>query len=208
MSSRAQARTEKSCGINLPTPTVSMLVRCFPPKTHLFRTRNNLKGGRYSAAHAGLGAGEPAAFLASMNLSVECARLRKRRSSSFSSLSHPIVRRTHSAYSTPATPWHDARMGACVAASRHCGARGRPPHSNSRWRNDRAEARLPMTNSPQQSPPERPGEAALAVARALALLHARQDHAAALARELEAKQNDTRSHLRPLLVRSSERSIR
>jgi hypothetical protein len=39
------------------------------------------------------------------------------------------------------------------------------------------------------------------------LLHARQDHAAELARraELEATANDPRSHLRPLLVRSSER---
>jgi hypothetical protein len=64
-----------------------------------------------------------------------------------------------------------------------------------------------MTNSPRQLSPERLGAAALAVARALALLHARQDHAAELARraELEVTANDPRSHLRPLLVRSTER---
>ena len=64
-----------------------------------------------------------------------------------------------------------------------------------------------MTNSPRLLSPEKPGAAALAVARALALLHARQDHAAELARraELEATANDPRSHLRPLLVRSSKR---
>jgi hypothetical protein len=38
-----------------------------------------------------------------------------------------------------------------------------------------------MTNSPRKLPAERPGAAALAVAHALALLHARQDHAAELA---------------------------
>ena len=64
-----------------------------------------------------------------------------------------------------------------------------------------------MTNSPRKLSAERPSAATLAVARALALLHARQDHAAELARraELEAPTNDPRSHLRPLLVRSSER---
>jgi hypothetical protein len=64
-----------------------------------------------------------------------------------------------------------------------------------------------MTNSPRKLSAERPSAAALAVAHALALLHARQDHAAELARraEPEAPTNDPRSHLRPLLVRSSER---
>ena len=62
-----------------------------------------------------------------------------------------------------------------------------------------------MTNSPLSA--ERPGAAALAVAHALALLHARRDHAAELARraELEATTNDARSHLRPLLLRSPKR---
>jgi hypothetical protein len=54
-----------------------------------------------------------------------------------------------------------------------------------------------MTNSPRKLSAERPGAAALAVAHALALLHARQDHAAELARraELEATANDPRSNL-------------
>jgi hypothetical protein len=64
-----------------------------------------------------------------------------------------------------------------------------------------------MTNSPLMPSEEKPGAAALAVAHALALLHARQDHAAELARraELEATTNDPRSHLRPLFLRSPER---
>jgi hypothetical protein len=64
-----------------------------------------------------------------------------------------------------------------------------------------------MTNSLRKLSAERPSAAALAVARALALLHARQDHAAELVRraELEVTANDPRSHLRPLLVRSAER---
>ena len=87
------------------------------------------------------------------------------------------------------------------------GAHQRKPHGTAQCRNDRAGARLPMTNSPRKLSAERPGAAALAVAHALALLHARQDHAAELVRraELEATANDPRSHLRPLLVRSAER---
>ena len=65
-----------------------------------------------------------------------------------------------------------------------------------------------MTSSPRKLSAERPGAAALAVAHALALLHARQDHAAELARraELEATASDPRSHLRPLLVRTIDPS--
>ena len=48
------------------------------------------------------------------------------------------------------------------------------PHGTAQFRNDRAGARLPMTNSPRELSAERPGAAALAVAHALALLHARR----------------------------------
>jgi len=64
-----------------------------------------------------------------------------------------------------------------------------------------------MSNSPRKLSPERPGTAALAVAHALALLHARQDHAAELARraELEATTNDPRSHFSS--DRQNDRSV-
>ena len=62
-----------------------------------------------------------------------------------------------------------------------------------------------MTNSPRKLSAERPGAAALAVAHALALLLARQDHAAELARLAEQGiANDPCGDLRPILLRPAE----